>query len=161
MAEGKMARHSCNFWMWEICSGVGCIPPKKLYPNEPIECWSRWTSSTSSSTEHPSNLKLEHVLEWLHLKWKHSGINYLFHEAQARGWPVSREECKTCVLLWTVSCPFGTPGKPSPALERSKRFVGGLAGWLLFLLSDLKSKFVSALIFQAGATDLDTPSQGK
>jgi len=40
---------------------------------------------------------LEHLLEWLHIKWKHSGKNDLFCEAQARGWPVTREECKTCV----------------------------------------------------------------
>ena len=36
-----------------------------------------------------------HLLEWLHVKWKPSGINDLFREAQARGWPVTREGCKT------------------------------------------------------------------
>ena len=39
----------------------------------------------------------ERLLEWLHVKRKHSGAKDLYCEAQARGWPVTREECKTCV----------------------------------------------------------------
>jgi len=37
----------------------------------------------------------EHLLKWLRVKRKHSGINDLFCEALAQGWPVTREECKT------------------------------------------------------------------
>ena len=39
----------------------------------------------------------EHLLEWLHVKRQHSGVKDLYCEAHARGWPVTREECKTCV----------------------------------------------------------------
>jgi len=46
----------------------------------------------------------EHSLERLHIKRKHSGINDLFREAQARGWPITREECKTCISSCEQCC---------------------------------------------------------
>ena len=39
----------------------------------------------------------ERLLEWLHLKRGHTGAQDLYQEAQARGWPVTRENCKTCI----------------------------------------------------------------
>ena len=39
----------------------------------------------------------EHLLEWIPRKRKRSGIRDLFREARARGWPVTREERKTCL----------------------------------------------------------------
>lgn len=37
------------------------------------------------------------LLEWLHVKWHHSGSKDLYMEAQARGWPVTRKQCETCI----------------------------------------------------------------
>ena len=53
------------------------------------------TEGDLQSTQITENF--EHLLEWLHIKWKQSGINDLFREAQVQGWPVTREECKTCI----------------------------------------------------------------
>ncbi|XP_051497578.1 uncharacterized protein LOC127395148 [Apus apus] len=43
------------------------------------------------------NQEWKRLLEWLHCKRGHSGIFDLYKEAQARGWPVTREQCKTVI----------------------------------------------------------------
>uniref|UniRef100_A0A8C9FVA5 Integrase zinc-binding domain-containing protein n=1 Tax=Pavo cristatus TaxID=9049 RepID=A0A8C9FVA5_PAVCR len=34
---------------------------------------------------------------WLHVKRGHTGALDLYRETQARGWPVTREQCRTCI----------------------------------------------------------------
>ena len=36
-------------------------------------------------------------MEWLHVKRGHTGVLDLYHEAQAHGWPVTREQFRTCI----------------------------------------------------------------
>ncbi|MCQ4187517.1 hypothetical protein FK515_28425, partial [Klebsiella pneumoniae] len=39
----------------------------------------------------------DRLLEWLHVKRKHTGAKDLCREALARGWPVTRATCETCI----------------------------------------------------------------
>ncbi|XP_069664901.1 uncharacterized protein [Haliaeetus albicilla] len=52
----------------------------------------------------------DRLLEWLHIKRKHTGAKVLYREALARGWPVTREMCKTC----TSSCEVPYMARKTP-----------------------------------------------
>lgn len=41
----------------------------------------------------------EHLLKWLHVKRRHTRTKDLYREALARGWPVTRGMCKTCISI--------------------------------------------------------------
>lgn len=52
----------------------------------------------------PDSDNWERLLEWLHLKRGHTGTLDLYREAQARGWPVTREQCRTCISACDLCC---------------------------------------------------------
>lgn len=44
----------------------------------------------------------ERLLEWLHIKRGHKSSKDLYCEAHARGWPLTRENCHTCISVCSL-----------------------------------------------------------